>query len=450
MRRVKVMAALVASVLLVGACSKSDDNEAAGTTSAATTESTTASTGSTTTSETGAPEGSTEGISDTEINIAYVNSDTAALQEAGLAPRTGDPWQQFQIFADLANEAGGAGGLQFKVTNHLYPAGAPATDQQPACIAATEDSDAAIVVYLGGFVPEVILCTTESHERIAYGLSGIILQEVYDASGDRFFSQGMTSERLMQSWVDLTDAQGMLEGHTLGIIRADLADHEATAAALVAALEAAGYEVTENIALPCEGRVCSQNDVAAQRMQSSGVDTVFSLLSALPYPTFVQAGMDIGFEPQWLSSDFENQVFNSTAKFMESVAQSYEGAVGVTYGIDVAEADDYGTECNAKFTEVSGITYENGTDSDAWSSVRTACHAIDMLVAAINMAMDEYGVINQTTIIRSLEMLDPSFGPNEGSWSDTKHDSADVVTLEVWHVDCLCWTEVEGARTTLS
>ena len=450
MRRVKVIGALVASVLLVGACSKTDDKEATDTTTAATTEATTASSGSTETTDAVSLEGSTEGISDTEINIAYVNSDTAVLQEAGLAPRTGDPWQQFQTFIDLANEAGGAGGLQLKVTNHQYAAGAPATDQQPACIAATEDANAAIVVYLGGFAPEVILCTTEAHERIAYALSGIMLQEVYDTSAGRLFSQGMTSERLMQSWVDLADAQGLLEGHTLGIIRADLADHEATANALVSSLEAAGYSVTENIALPCEGRVCSQNDVAAQRMQSSGVDTVFSLLSAIPYPTFVQAGLDIGFEPQWLSSDFENQVFNSTAKFMEGVAQSYEGAIGVTYGIDVEEADQYGLDCNAAFTEVTGIAYENGTDSDAWSSVRTSCHAVEMIVAAINKAKDEYGVINQTTIILALQSLDPSFGPNEGSWSETKHDSADVVTLEQWHSDCLCWLEVEGARTTLS
>ena len=450
MRRVKVIGALMASVLLVGACSKSDDKESTDTTTADTTETTTASTGSTATTDTVSLEGSTEGISDTEINVAFVNSDTAALQEAGIVPVTGDPWLQFQTFVDLANEAGGAGGLQINVSNFQYAAGAPATDQQPACIGATEDANAAIVVYLGGYAPETILCTTETHERIAYGLSGIMLQEVYDASAGRLFSQGMTSERLMQAWVDLTDAQGLLEGHKLGIIRADLADHEATASALVSSLEAAGYEVTENIALPCEGRSCSQNDVAAQRMQSSGVDTVFSLLSAIPYPTFVQAGMDIGFEPQWLSSDFENQVFNSTAKFMESVATSYEGAIGVTYGIDETTADDYGTECNAKFAEATGITYEYGTQGDAWNAVRTSCHAVEVLVAAINKAQSDYGVINQTTIIMAMETLDPSFGPNVGSWSDAKHDSADLVTAEQFHSDCACWLEVEGARTTLS
>ena len=103
---------------------------------------------------------------------------------------------------------------------------------------------------------------------------------------------------------------------------------------------------------------------AAQRFQASGVDTVFSLLSALSYPTFVGAAAAVGFDPQWLSSDFENQVFNSTAKFMESVAASYDGAIGATYGIDAPTADDYGTECNAKFTAVTGITYEYGTEGD--------------------------------------------------------------------------------------
>ena len=438
---------MLCGVLLIGACSKSDDDTkpTETTPAAVTTEPSTSDTAVTET--TGVPEGSTEGISDTEINIAYVYSDTAVLQEAGLVPKTGDPFLQFSTFAEKVNSEGGAGGLQLKVSGHTYGAGAPATDQMPACISATEDANAAILVYLGGYAPEMVLCGAEEHERIIVSVSGLASQEIYDAAAGRYFNKAMTSERLAAGWVKLADQQGLLEGHTLGIIRGDYTDHEVFANAIKAQLEAAGYEVAEDVPLPCEGRVCEQNDVAAQRMQASGVDTVFSLLSALAYPTFVQASLTVGFDPQWLSSDFENQVFNSSAKFMESVGDSYDGAIGFSYQIDDTSAEAYGQACNDTFSEITGTTYAFGTESDAWLNTRSQCQAVDLIVAALNKAMEDYGVINQATIILAMETLDPTLGSIPGTWGPDKHDGADSGVLKTWHKDCLCWSMIEESIT---
>ncbi|WP_419919777.1 hypothetical protein [Candidatus Poriferisocius sp.] len=65
----------------------------------------------------------------------------------------------------------------------LIVIGATATDQQPACIQATEDDEAFIVVFVGGMAAETVLCVTEQHERIAYAQSGVLPQSVYDRSG---------------------------------------------------------------------------------------------------------------------------------------------------------------------------------------------------------------------------------------------------------------------------
>ena len=438
---------MLCGVLLIGACSKSDDDtKPTDTTSAAvTTEPSTSDTAATET--TGVPEGSTEGISETEINVAYVYSDTSALQESGLVPKTGDPFLQFSTFAEKANSEGGGGGLQLNVTGHTYAAGAPATDQQPACIAATEDAKAAILVYLGGYAPELVLCGADDHERIILSVSGLASQEIYDAVGGRYFNKAMSSERLAAGWVKLADQQGLLEGHTLGIIRGDFADHEVYANAIKAELEAAGYEITEDIALPCEGRSCEQNDVGAQRLQSSGVDTVFSLLSALAYPTFVGAAQALGYDPQWLSSDFENQVFNSSAKFMESVGDSYDGAIGFSYQIDDKVADDFGQACNDTFSEITGTTYTFGTESDAWLNTRSQCQAVNLIVAALDKAMEQYGVINQATIILAMETLDPTLGSIPGTWGPGKHDGANSGVLKTWSKDCLCWSMIEESIT---
>lgn len=446
MRRSHLFGALIASTLLVAACSSTSDESAETTAAPATTEAS-----GTETTEAGGdvPQGSTVGITDTEISIAYVDSDTEALQEAGLAPKTGNPYAQFQMFVDEANAAGGAGGLQMKVTRASVPAGGSATDQQPGCVIATEDANAAIAVMLGGLQPEVVLCITETNERLGYGLFGVHEASMFEKSEGRFISQGITLERLMASWVQLTDAQGLLEGKTLGIIRADQPNHEVAATLVVDALTAAGYEVTEEIALPCEGRICNQNEVAAQKFLDSGVDTIFSLLGALPYPTFVGAADAVGLDPQWLSSDFEAQVFNSSAKFMESVGAAYDGAVGVTYGLDNTGPDDFGADCNDRYAAATGNVFTFGTDGDAWNSVRTQCRAVMNLVNALNYAKDTYGVINYATIMLGMEAQDPTNDLVKGSWSATKHDAADTVTLEQWSPGCVCWTEIEGARTDL-
>jgi ABC-type branched-subunit amino acid transport system substrate-binding protein len=395
------------------------------------------------------PEGSTVGITDDTINMSVLFADTAALAEAGLVPDIGDPLQDYQVFADLANEEGGAGGRNITVTSHLYPPGSTATDQQPACVQATEDDEAAFIVFVGGFAAETVLCVTEEHERVALAQAGVIIKEIYDRSQGRFFAHGMMAEREMQGWVVALEKHGDLEGKTFGIIRADQPDHEAAAEALTAALEDAGYEVAENIALPCEATACTQNETAVERFQSSGVDAVFSLLSAIPNPTFIGAADAAGFDPQWFASDFENQVFDVTAQFMESVKGPYDGAIGFTYGLEEPETDEYGEDCNARFTEVTGITYEY--DTDAWRQVRSACYTVDEFVTAANYAMDEYGVLNAGTLVKGFESQpEYALGDQFGSWSETKHDAADSVVLKTMGADCLCWTEIEGTRDAFS
>ena len=229
------------------------------------------------------PEGSTVGITDDTIKVAILRSDSKALEDAGILPDTGDIPRNYEVFAEQVNARGGAGGRNIEIVFHAYPPGASATDQQAACIAATEDDQVAIVHFVGGVTAETVLCATEGYERIAYMLSGILPQEIYDRSNGRLFSQAMTTERLVSTWPTMLDAQGLLEGRTLGLMRGDIGEHEVAADVLKAALADAGYELADEVALPCQGTSCSQVDIGLERMQSSDVDTVFSLLPPSPF-----------------------------------------------------------------------------------------------------------------------------------------------------------------------
>lgn len=399
------------------------------------------------------PEGSTVGITDDTIKVAILRSDSKSLEDAGILPDTGDIPRNYVVFAEQVNARGGAGGRNIEIVFHQYPPGASATDQQAACIAATEDDQVAIVHFVGGVTAETVLCATEGHERIAYMLSGILPQEIYDRSNGRLFSQSMTTERLVGAWPTLADAQGLLEGRTLGLMRGDIGEHEVAAGVLKEALADAGYELADEVALPCEGTSCSQVDIGLERMQAAGVDTVFNIVPPSPFGIAVYLGAQAGWQPQWLVSDIENLAYDSVAQAVYGRSADptlFYGLYGMTYGLDRTSPDEHTIECNAVFTEETGISYDIVENKDAWSAVGSTCLFIKNLEAAANWSQETYGTVNQTTLIQGFETLtDYRLGDVTGSWSATKHDAPDVVTVKEYRADCACWVEIDGARMML-
>ena len=129
---------------------------------------------------------------------------------------------------------------------------------------------------------------------------------------------------------------GLLKGKTLGVIRTDTADQqETTDDALIPAIEALGYKVAAEAVLPCpEGsQTCDQQDVAIQRMQDAGVDTVFLVAQTLAGSATVEKAQTLGYKPQWTT--IGNNVTNTVAKFYANAKDNYDGA----YGIDTEFSD---------------------------------------------------------------------------------------------------------------
>ena len=288
-----------------------------------------------TTASTAAPAqgggGTQTGLTPSTMNVAFVYGDTTGLQQAGVLAKIGDVGKDFQVFTGLANKAGGAAGRQFTVTLHQYQVPSTATQERPSCVAATEDDHAFIVVYLGGQTDESLLCSANEHQRITLAIDATARPSTYTNSHGLLYTNSMSAGRLMQAWVAAVKKQGLLKGKTIGIVRPDDSAHAEVASSLKQALKKAGAKVSQEVALPCTGvQSCSQSDVGAQKLQSSNVTTVFSLLPAIPYPSFVQAAGTVGYKPQWLSSDYETQVYNTTAKLFGDAKDPYNGAVGIS------------------------------------------------------------------------------------------------------------------------
>jgi ABC-type branched-subunit amino acid transport system substrate-binding protein len=427
--------ALLALVLVAAACSSSDDGDSAGTTG-----------GDGGGGDTPAAQGSdsTVGITDDTIQMAAIIPDTAPLVEAGLAPDFGDFTQNIGVFVDEINAAGGAAGRQIEMGYHLFTAGSTPTEQQASCIGATQDDNAFVVMSTGGTADETVLCVTDDNERLMLAMAGAFVESVYDRSEGRFFTNGIEINRLMRNMVDMLDDEGELEDRTLGIVRADFPRDEEAAEALTDALENQDYEVAEEVVLPCEGNQCEQLDVGVQRLMAAGVDGVFSLLGVLPYPAFVNEAEAQGYDPQWFSSDFENQVLETTANFFEGSHVPYDGALGVTTSVDDVEVDEPRQSCNDRFTEATGIEYE--FDTDAWRAVGNACEMLTRIVDVINQIDEDGEPLNQATFIEYMEQVEVVNGDRQGQFGPDKHDAYDVLDLKRFSADCICWETIEGTR----
>lgn len=430
-RRGRWIGALLALVLVAAACSESDDTDA---------------------TDGDAPENGaaataadpTAGLTDDTIRMAAIIPDTAPLAEAGLAPDFGDFEQNIGVFVDEINAAGGAAGRQIEMGYHFFAAGSTPTEQQATCLGATQDDDAFVVMSTGGTADETVLCVTEENERLMLAMAGSFVESVYERSEGRFFTNGIEINRLMRNMVDMLNDEGELEDRTLGVVRADFPRDEEAAGALTAALEDQGFEITEEVVLPCEGNQCEQVDVGVQRLMSAGVDGVFSLLGVLPYPTFVGEAGAQGYDPQWFSSDFENQVLETTANFFEGNHEPYDGALGVTTSLDDVEVDEPRQSCNDRFTEATGIEYE--FDTDAWRAVGNACELLYRIVDVIDQIAEDGEPVNHATFIEYMEEVEVVNGDRRGQFGPGKHDAYDVLDLKRFSADCICWETIEGTR----
>jgi hypothetical protein len=390
-----------------------------------------------------AAEGSTAGLTDTTIRMAAIIPDLAPLVEAGLAPDFGDFRQNLGVFVDDFN-AEGVAGRQIEMGYHFFAAGSTATEQQAACLGATQDSDAFVVISTGGTTDEAILCVTEQQQRLMLVMAGSFVASVYERSDGRLFTNGIEINRLMRNMIDILDDEGELEDRTLGVVRADFPREEEVVEALEGALEDKGYELAEDVALPCEGNQCQQMDVGVQRLMAADVDGVFSLLGVLPYPGFVGEAEAQGYDPQWFSSDFENQVLETTANFFEGTHEPYDGALGVTTSLDDVEVDEPRQSCNDRFTEVTGITYE--FDTDAWRAVGNACEMLTRIVNVINAIEEDGQELNHATFIDRMEQVEVVNGDRRGQFGPDKHDAYDVLELKRFSAECICWEPIRGTR----
>ena len=436
----RVSAALAALVLVTGACT-SDPDEAGGSGG-----------GSGGGGDGGTGEGVTTGLTDDTIRIGFIGADFGPLAEAGLAPDLGDQPKIVDAVVEQLNEDGGIAGRRIEARVRLVDPTGGAEAGQAACLEMTQDFGAFAVVMAPAVSRDVARCVAVTNGTLAIGATGFD-QGLYDEAEGRLFTAGsntsMSTTRQYRGWADVMDAEGLLDGRTIGVVTAEQSPEFVAAAeeGLVPRLEELGHEVAVELTLPCpEGdNDCDQQEAAAQQMKDAGVDLVFMAAANLTGPTFVQAAANLDFRPQWAANG--NQVTDTVSQFFESVRDEWDGAVGTSTVFALPEdLTDGAHDCNDTIATRQGEDYEPG--SDAFGFAGTSCLLFRTLAQGGEVAGegDAAAELDQAAMIEALEGLgevELNAGP-PGSLSPDKHDAGDLLFLADYSAEAGEFVERDG------
>ena len=103
--------------------------------------------------------GSTVGVTDDTIRIAYIGADFGALAEAGIAPDLGDQEADVDAVVDDINAGGGIAGRQVEVDFKLIGGTAGPEEGQAACLHATQEFKSFVVMLSPAIPREMGRCT---------------------------------------------------------------------------------------------------------------------------------------------------------------------------------------------------------------------------------------------------------------------------------------------------
>ena len=277
------------------------------------------------------------GIGADTITFVHMRTRIEEIVNLGFAAPVGDPTDMFDTFTRIVNErCGGVWGRKIDVRLvEVAALGVGGVDidtlRNAACIEATEEHDAVILLNSTSFQGTAQLCVTEEHDSALIGHQALPEEYVRRGSG-RLFTTATTLEANLHALAEYLISTGALDGRRVGVVASNTpGEAEATEASLVATLQAAGVDVRVVDVLDCAGTSICIGGMAesVQRLFEERVDVLFPTVNAITLPAYITEMVTQGFAPGDVT--FYNSDFNSHGN--EIVA----GLV-VTFGGDAAGA----------------------------------------------------------------------------------------------------------------
>ncbi|HEX7095410.1 MAG TPA: hypothetical protein VF183_05975, partial [Acidimicrobiales bacterium] len=333
-----------------------------------------------------------------------------------------------------------------------------------ACIEATEDHEAPIVLNSSGFQGSAILCITEDHGSVFITTQGNP-GEYYERAGNKLYSMSFSLDESLTMLARAVASTGALDGKVIGVVAADTPGQaEAVQAGLIDVLrDEFNIEVARFDVIGCAGSSLCAEGVAesVSGMKRDGVNVLFPTLNVVSLPGYINEMVTQGFDPNALqiyNSDFNSQAGDLTSSKVvefggDAAGAMYDGTI--IYDSDATGAfrlPDYQPAqfdemCNRVYTEnnESGDHYEQNVEeqSSPYGMVTTVCSEVRVMARALFAAGPNP---TRDDIAAALENLGPIDigGMDPASFRPGKYTAPDVVYPLEFNFPC----EVQPAIRT--
>lgn len=342
------------------------------------------------------------GIGADTVTLAHVRTRIEEIVDMGFAAPVGDPTDMFDTFTRVVNErCGGVWGRRVDLRLvEVAALGVGGVDidtlRNAACIEATEEHEAVVLVNSTSFQGTAQLCVTEEHDS-ALITHQALPEEYVQRGGGRLLTTATTLETNLRALAEYLIDAGALDGARVGVVASNTpGEAAATEASLLATLRAAGVEVPVYDVLDCSGTSICIGGMAesVQRLMEEDVGVLFPTLNAVSLPAYVTEMVTQGFAPgdvRFYNSDFNSQGNEVVAGLIvtfggEEAGALYDGTVLLVHGDagryrlpEYPAATAFDEMCMREYRENS----PRGEDYDPRDPLETNKHAMVGLVCSV-------------------------------------------------------------------
>ncbi len=351
------------------------------------------------------------------IKVVQIRSQLEKYEALGYSLPVGDVNDMFQVFTDQINVCGGIRGRKVELTNEEYDPTNPAS-RDAACIAATEDDKAFVVVNANTFTGTGPFCVAGDHKTPLVYVGGATDAQ-YRATNGRLASYGPSADGQVRLLAGDLIASGALKGKKVAIVSTDLPDQvDVVQKALVAPLKKAGVKVVTYDVLPCQGSILCTQPIpqSAMKVAATKPDVVLPVLTATTLPVYINEMQRAGMKAKIYETSYNALGTDLVqSKVLQvggaDLAKYYNGATLVSatvagdWRLPGFSPPPIGTMCNdvyAKNTK-TGARYEPDTEGyTKWGMVGLSCTNMRMVARAMYEAGPK---LTQQSFVNALRKL---------------------------------------------
>jgi hypothetical protein len=394
----------------------------------------------------GAPSGVTlratdQGVTAKSVKLGVVLLDIEKLKPLGFAQPRFTPQeqrQQFQVFIDRVNKAGGLLGRRITPVFVIFDALDSRGERSGAAVCSQLAEDHKVFAAVGFLDGNIGECLTAQWGIPAIANVGHIA-ESYTKGHNLLVSPFATLERGAANWGDLASRSGLLRGRTIGTVFSDIPQENRPEAALVSALKAKGHAVAYRAKFGSDPATAqSQLPIEVRKMQQAGVDTVFLVISFVGALQFASTAEQQDYKPLYVVSDLGSLTVEGLVSNMPS---SFDGAYGFTQSNPASPEPAADKRCRDYFNTTTGNSYKAGKDA---GPVRLICWMLLVFEAGAERVGPELTRRGLGTAFQQLGTL-PLPHSLGGSFRPGKTDYGDYFRPLRYASSCKCYSSV-GAK----